>query len=57
MDKPYHHIYKDGGLFAFRNPEGGPQRYLILSGNGKFLEEKRNLVNYPPEHVIDKQIF
>ena len=27
MDKkPYHHIYKDGKLFAFRNLEGGPKR-------------------------------
>ena len=24
--KPYHHIYKDGKLFAFRNLEGGPKR-------------------------------
>ena len=27
MDKkPYHHIYKDGKLHAFRNLEGGPKR-------------------------------
>ena len=24
--KPYHHIYKDGKLYAFRNLEGGPKR-------------------------------
>ena len=24
--KPYHHIYKDGKLFAFRNLEGGPKK-------------------------------
>ena len=34
MDKkPYHHIYKDGKLFAFRNLEGSPQK-LILQQNG-----------------------
>ena len=24
--KPYHHVYKDGKLYAFRNLEGGPKR-------------------------------
>ena len=24
--KPYHHVYKDGKLYAFRNLEGGPIR-------------------------------
>ena len=23
MEKPYHHVYKDGKLYAFRNLEGG----------------------------------
>ena len=42
--KPYHHIYKDGKLYAFRNLEGGPKRILILNGIGRFLErKKRNL--------------
>ncbi len=53
--KPYHHIYKDGKLYAFRNLEGGPKRdpnfkkevqkeILILNGIGKFLgRKKRNL--------------
>ena len=26
MEKPYHHVYKDGKLYAFRNLEGGPKR-------------------------------
>ena len=57
MEKPYHHIYKDGKLFAFRNPEGGPQRNPNFKWNWKvFSEEKKKLkINYPPEHVIDKQ--
>ena len=58
MEKPYHHIYKDGELFAFRNPEGGPQRDPNFKWNWKvFREEKKKLkINYPPEHVIDKKI-
>ena len=58
MEKPYHHIYKDGELFAFRNPEGGPQRDPNFKWNWKvFREEKKKLkINYPPEHLIDKQI-
>ncbi len=59
MDKkPYHHIYKDGQLHAFRNPEGGPERDPNFKWNWKvFREEKKKLkINYPPEHVIDKQI-
>ena len=59
MEKPpYHHIIKDGKLFAFRNPEGGPQRDPNFKWNWKvFREEKKKLeINYPPEHVIDKQI-
>ena len=57
MEKPYHHIYKDGKLF-FKNPEGGPQRDPNFKWNWKvFREEKKKLdINYPPEHVIDKQI-
>ena len=45
MDKkPYHHIYKDGKLFAFRNLEGGPKRDPNFKWNWKlFREEKRNL--------------
>ena len=56
--KPYHHIYKDGKLFAFRNPEGGPQRNPNFKWNWKvFREEKKKLkIDYPPEHVIDRQI-
>ena len=42
--KPYHHVYKDGKLYAFRNLEGGPKGILILNGIGKFLgRKKRNL--------------
>ncbi len=56
--KPYHHIYKDGKLFAFRNPEGGPQRNPNFKWNWKvFREEKKKLkIDYPSEHVIDRQI-
>ena len=56
--KPYHHIYKDGKLFAFRNLEGGPKRDPNFKWNWKlFREEKKKLkINYPPEHVIDRQI-
>ena len=56
--KPYHHIYKDGKLFAFRNPEGGPQRNPNFKWKWKvFREEKKKLkIDYPPEHVIDKQV-
>ena len=57
MDKkPYHHIYKDGKLFAFRNLEGGPKRDPNFKWNWKvFSEEKKKLeINYPSEHVIDK---
>ncbi len=55
--KPYHHIYKDGKLFAFRNLEGGPKRDPNFKWNWKvFREEKKKLeINYPPEHVINKQ--
>ena len=43
MEKPYHHIYKDGELFAFRNPEGGPQRDPNFKWKWKvFREEKKN---------------
>ena len=57
IEKPYHHIYKDGKLFAFRNPEGGPKRNPNFKWKWKvFSEEKKKLkINYPPEHVIDKQ--
>ena len=57
MDKPYHHIYKNGKLFAFQNPEGGPKRNPNFKWNWKvFSEEKKKLkINYPPEHVIDKK--
>ena len=57
MEKPYHHIYKDGKLFAFRNLEGGPKRDPNFKWDWKvFREEKKKLkINYPPEHVIDKQ--
>ena len=57
MEKPYHHIYKDGKLFGFRNLEGGPKRDPNFKWNWKvFSEEKKKLkINYPPEHVIDKQ--
>ena len=56
--KPYHHIYKDGKLFAFRNLEGGPKRDPNFKWNWKlFREEKKKLkIDYPPEHVIDRQI-
>ena len=55
--KPYHHIYKDGELFAFRNLEGGPKRDLNFKWNWKvFREEKKKLeINFPPEHVIDRK--
>ena len=44
MDKPYHHIYKDGKLHAFRNLEGGPKRDPNFKWDWKvFREEKRNL--------------
>ena len=58
MDKPYHHIYKNGVLFAFQNIKGGPQRDPNFKWNWKvFREEKKKLkIDYPPEHVIDKQI-
>ena len=57
VEKPYHHIYKDGKLFAFRNPEGSPQRNPNFKWNWRvFSEEKKKLnINYPSEHVIDKQ--
>ena len=55
--KPYHHIYKDGKLFAFRNLEGGPKRDPNFKWNWKvFREEKKKLeINFPPEHVIDRK--
>ena len=55
--KPYHHIYKDGELFAFKNLEGGPKRDLNFKWNWKvFREEKKKLeINFPPEHVIDRK--
>ena len=59
MDKkPYHHIYKDGKLYAFRNLEGVPKRDPNFKWDWKvFREEKKKLkIDYPPEHVIDKQI-
>ena len=59
MDKkPYHHIYKDGKLFAFRNLEGGPKRDPNFKWDWKvFREEKKKLkIDYPPEHVIDKKV-
>ena len=44
MEKPYHHIYKDGKLFAFRNLEGGPKRDPNFKWNWKvFREEKKKL--------------
>ena len=45
MDKkPYHHIYKDQKLFAFRNPEGSPQRNPEFKWNWKvFIKEKKKL--------------
>ena len=58
MDKkPYHHIYKDGKLFAFRNLEGGPKRDPNFKWNWKvFRDEKKKLeINFPPEHVIDRK--
>ena len=56
--KPYHHIYKDGKLFAFRNLEGSPQRDPSFKWNWKvFREEKKKLkIDYPPEHIVDKQL-
>ena len=55
--KPYHHIYKDGKLFAFKNPKGAPERNPNFKWNWKlFSEEKKKLkINYPTEHVINKQ--
>ena len=55
MDKkPYHHIYKDGKLHAFRNLEGGPKRDPNFKWDWKvFREEKKKLkIDYPPEHVL-----
>ena len=56
--KPYHHIYEDGKLLGFRNLEGGPKRDPNFKWNWKvFREEKKKLkIDYPPEHVIDRQI-
>ena len=56
--KPFHHIYKDGKLFAFRNLEGGPKRDPNFKWNWKvFREEKKKLkIDFPPEHVIDKRV-
>ena len=56
--KPYHHVYKDGKLYAFRNLEGGPKRDPNFKWDWKvFREEKKKLkIDYPPEHVIDKQL-
>ncbi len=55
--KPYHHIYKGGELFAFRNLEGSPKRNSNFKWNWKvFREEKKKLkIDYPPEHVTDRQ--
>ena len=42
--KPYHHIYKNGKLFAFRTLEGGPKRDPNFKWNWKlFREEKKKL--------------
>ena len=42
--KPYHHIYKDGKLYAFRNLEGGPKRDPNFKWDWKvFREEKKKL--------------
>ena len=43
--KPYHHIYKDGKLYAFRNLEGGPKRDPNFKWDWKVFRErkKRNL--------------
>ena len=56
--KPYHHIYKDGKLYAFRNLEDGPKRDPNFKWKWKvFSEEKKKLkIDYPAEHVIDKQL-
>ncbi len=56
--KPYHHIYKDGKLFAFRNLEGSPKRNPNFKWNWKvFSEEKKKLaIDFPPEHVLDKEL-
>ena len=45
MDKkPYHHIYKNGKLFGFRNLEGSPQRQSNFKWDWKvFREEKKSL--------------
>ncbi len=55
--KPYHHIYKDGKLFAFKNMKGSPERNPNFKWNWKlFSEEKKKLdINFPPEHVVEKQ--
>ena len=58
MEKPpYHHIYKDGFLYAFKNPKNGPQRDPNFKWKWKiFSEEKKKLkIDYPPEHVVNKQ--
>ncbi len=57
MDKkPYHHIYKDGELYAFRNLEDGPKRDPNFKWKWKvFSEEKKKIeINFPSEHVIEK---
>ena len=42
--KPYHHIYKDGKLFAFRNLEDSPKRDPNFKWDWKvFREEKKKL--------------
>ena len=54
--KPYHHIYKDGKLFAFRNPEGSPQRNPNFKWKWKVFSEEKLKIDYPAEHVIDKKL-
>ena len=56
--KPYHHIYKDGELFAFRNLEGSPKRDSNFKWNWKvFREEKKKIkIDFPPEHVTEREI-
>ena len=39
--KPYHHIYKNGKLFAFKNQKGGPERDPNFKWNWKVLEKKK----------------
>ncbi len=59
MDKkPYHHIYKDGELFAFRNPEGSPQRNPNFKWKWKVFKEKKKKIkiDYPSEHIVDRQL-